>query len=432
MNGTELQHIIDSPNSMGDVYLPSGEFEGPFAINRPCRVIGNNTTLWRGKGPILTVNSKGVVLKDLRIEITNDSLSPGDNISVLSQTKDTEFDNVEVIGRIVGIEGEEDPWGIPKMIALGSFPSEQSCSCTAEVTVPVPTEVISIFHDVTVSPEKLEAGKNIITITTAPIRKGSYIYGELLFRSKVTRRVYLSGSSDENAVGFENGKCVYKADPKALEEESKALEQTTFEEEMIYPEAVSLPEKNEMYKPEIEEEKTPLRSLYIINRGMHIPITCADAEIELIYDNKDFPMAVDAFAFMADKHGNVTQNDRFVFFGNDHSQCGSVRYLDAPDKKAMYINFNILPLDISQIDIAYSIYDNPRGLDFSGLVNPAISVKLGNGQCLIYQLEKPLDQNTLVGLEIAYLNSRWELTPLGMIYPMGLNNLCGNYGLKII
>ena len=80
MNGTELQHIIDSPNSMGDVYLPSGEFEGPFAINRPCRVIGNNTTLWRGKGPILTVNSKGVVLKDLRIEITNDSLSPGDNI----------------------------------------------------------------------------------------------------------------------------------------------------------------------------------------------------------------------------------------------------------------------------------------------------------------------------------------------------------------
>ena len=201
---------------------------------------------------------------------------------------------------------------------------------------------------------------------------------------------------------------------------------------MIYPEAVSLPEKNEMYKPEIEEEKTPLRSLYIINRGMHIPITCADAEIELIYDNKDFPMAVDAFAFMADKHGNVTQNDRFVFFGNDHSQCGSVRYLDAPDKKAMYINFNILPLDISQIDIAYSIYDNPRGLDFSGLVNPAISVKLGNGQCLIYQLEKPLDQNTLVGLEIAYLNSRWELTPLGMIYPMGLNNLCGNYGLKII
>ncbi len=435
VNRKELQELLNNPGLNGEIRLPSGEFEGPFSVNSPCRVIGNSTTLWRGRGPVLTVNAENVTLENLRIEITNDSLPAGENISVLSQKSGTKFSNVEVIGRIGGIDGEDSPWGIPKMLSLGKFPAETECSCTAEIIVPVEAELISISHDITVSPERLTAGTNTVTVTIAPIRKGSYVYGELLLRSAVTRRIYVSGSADDTVTDFENGKIIFKADAAALAEEEKILEELSFEEEIIYPElSEPLPEKNEMYKPEISEigeETESLHSLYIINRGMSVPIKCASAEIELLYDNKDFPMEVDAFAFMADKHGNVTRNDRFIFFGNDHSEYGEVRYLNAPDKKAIYINFNILPLDVSEIDIAYSIYENPAMLNFRNLKNPAISVKLSDEMQLIYRLEPPLNENTLVGLQIVYSNSRWELTPLGMIYPMGLASLCGNYGLKI-
>ncbi|MBQ8826538.1 MAG: TerD family protein [Oscillospiraceae bacterium] len=434
MTNIELQKLLNETVG-GDVIIPSGEFEGPFAVNKPCRIIGRDVTLWRNKGPVLSVNAPNVILEELRVEITNNNLNAADSVAVSSARGDTKFNDVEIIGRLSGIKDEEKAWGIPKFINLGRLPAERACSFELVLTVPVRTEIMSTVHDITLTPSVLEAGTTSVTMTVSPVRSGSYIYGELLFRSAVTRRVYVSGSADENVTAFEDGSTLYKADPEALaEEERDAAESAaeSFVEEVIFPEmSEPLPEKNEMYTAENKDDPADLNSLFILERGMHIPITCATAEIELIYDNKDFPMEIDAFAFMADKHLTVTKNDRFVFFGNDHSNCGGVRYLNAPDKKVLYVNFNILPLDIAEIDIAYSIYENPTGLNFSHLKNPAVSVRLSDGRNLIYPLVKPLDQNTLVGLEICYTNSRWELTPLGMVYPMGLNSLCSNYGLKI-
>lgn len=433
MTNIELQKLLNEPVN-GEVRIPAGEFEGPFAVSKPCRIIGNDTTLWRNKGPVLSINSHGVTVEKIRAEITNSSLSAADNVAV-SAKEDTAFSDVEIIGRLTGIKGEEKPWGIPKFIALGKLPAERQLEFRMEVIVPVRTEIICDVHDVKISPAVLEAGENTVTLTVSPIRNGSYIYGELQFCSSVIRRVCISGSADENVTEFTDGKVLYKADAVQLEEEEAAYSKAAadfFAEDIIFPDiSEPLPEKNEMYTPEEVKEEAPSKSLFILERGMHIPLNCDGAEIELIYDNKGFPMEIDAFAFMADKHLMVTKNDRFVFFGNDHSLCGGVRYLNAPDKKVMYVNFNILPLDVAEIDIAYSIYENPTGLNFSHLKNPAISVKTSDGRQFIYPLAKPLDKNTLVGLEISYTNSRWELTPLGMIYPMGLNSLCSNYGLKI-
>ncbi len=432
MTNSELQRLIDNPDFSGEVHIPSGEFEGPFTISKPCRIIGNNTTIWCRKGSVITVSSSGAVLENLRIEITNENLPAAECIAVNSMHGDTKFTDVEIDGRLKGIPGEEKPWGIPKILSLGKIPAECECSFTIEVIVPVKTEIISVIHDVTISPAFLDEGKNVVTVTIAPIRSGSYIYGELLFKSAVTRRVYLSCSADEAASDFENGRVVFAADEAALEAEEKETAQVEFAEEMIFPDmSVPVSQTNE-YTPEIvEDEPVETHSLFMLERGMNVPVNCESAEIELLYDNKDFPMEIDAFTFMADKHLNVTKNDRFVFFGNDHSLCGGVRYLNAPDRKVIYINFDRLPIDVAEIDIAYSIYQNPLNLNFSNLKNPAISIKLSDGRQLIYRLQPPLTHNTVVGIEIGYSESHWVINPLGMIYPMGLESLCSNYGLKI-
>lgn len=427
--------MLNSPDLMGEVHLPSGEFEGPFAVNKPCRVIGNKTTLWGGHGAVLTVNAPDVALKDLRVEITNDSLSAAKSIAIDSKMRDTAFDNVEIIGGALGIDGEEKTWGIPKSIDLGKIPAERECFFRLEVIVPVRTEVISLCHDITITPQFLEEGENEVILSCSPIRSGSYIYGELLFRSEIIRRVYLSGSVEENVPSFENGGTVFKANPREMAEEELTREtESPSYEEIIYPDmADASAEESETHRSETgdEAEESPLQSLYIIERGMHIKIPSPKAEIELIYDNRDFPMDIDAFAFMTDSHGIVRQNDRFVFFGNDHSGCGSVKYLFAPDKKAVFIDFDAIPIDVAGIDIAYSIYENPTGLNFSNLINPAISVRFSESHTLIYPLVPPLNENTVVGISITFEKSGWNLAPLGMIYRRGLSDLCENYGLKI-
>ncbi|MGN0585833.1 MAG: TerD family protein [Oscillospiraceae bacterium] len=431
-----IQRLIDSTSAYGEVYLPQGEFEGPFTVNKPCRIIGDNTTLWCGSGTILTIKAGGAELENLRAEITCADPNSADCAAICCEADDTKFDGVEIIGRVIGIDGEDKPWGIPRTLELGTFPAERQCTFKAELIVPVETDITSLFQDMTIEPRHLSSGRNTVTVTCAPIRAGSYIYGEVLLRSEFIRRIYISGAAGD-APEYIDGAVIFSADENALAAEEEALKniavQKISEQEIIFPDFIEPPpDTNEMYIPPVDDTPAQIHSLCIIERGMVVTPQTSELEIELIYDNKDFPMDVDAFAFMADKHGNVTHNDRFVFFGNDRSLCGGVRYLNAPDKKAMYINFNIMPLDVNQIDIAYSIYENPRGLNFSDLINPAISIKTGDGQQMIFRLEPPLNQSTLVGLEIRYENSRWGISPLGMIYPMGLANLCGNYGLKIL
>ena len=143
-------------------------------------------------------------------------------------------------------------------------------------------------------------------------------------------------------------------------------------------------------------------------------------------------MEVDAFAFMANNEGTVTQNDRFVFFGNDHSLGGGVKLLNAPDKKVFHINFDLIPQDVTEIDIAYSIYKNPLDLNFSDLSNPAVSITLANGTNYIFILPKPLNVGTIIGIELIRSEDGFRISPLGMICPRGLEDLCKNYGLNIL
>ncbi len=311
----------------------------------------------------------------------------------------------------------------PHILKLGEFPAERVCSRRAVVCVPCSAKISVSIKDISVTPEVLEPGENTITVSCAPIRAGSHIFGEMFINmGDSVKMAYISGTAVEEAVEFEDNVLIFSPDDKA----------EPVKEEMIYPDLDNIPpDINEMYTPLADDSPSDAQSVLIIERGLSFKLSSDIIEVELIYDNKDFPMEVDAFAFLLDRKGNVTKDDRFVFFGNMSSGCRSVKYLNAPDKKVMYFNLETLPIDVSAIDIAYSIYKNPRGLNFSHLENPAVSIKTGDGKMMVFCLKPPLDRDTLVGIEIVYRNSQWELMPLGMAYSLGLENLCSNYGLKI-
>lgn len=417
MNAKELQKRLDSAELNGEVKIPHGEYEGNFVISVPCTVHGNGALLMCGKGTVLTINAPDVEINDLFAE----HLDPRGGTAICSSCQGTALNNVTVSGKVTGVDGEEGYFGIPTVINIGSFPEEELCSVRIHIAIPTAARLISNADGINIPSPELSAGENIVLIEIEPMRSGTILYGELMLETGVKRRIYISGEAVSNAYGFEDGALVYEAEPAPSDDEIS-------EQGVIYPEEDDDDEPLISPMP-YDDEKSKTHELLIIERGMLVKADSASAQIELLYDNKDFPMEIDAFAFMANDEGTVTQNDRFVFFGNDHSVGGGVKFLNAPDKKVFYINFDLIPQDVAEIDIAYSIYSNPMNLNFSDLSNPAVSITLENGTNYIFMLPKPLDVGTLVGIELIRSEDGFRISPLGMIYPRGLEDLCRNYGL---
>lgn len=421
VNATELQKRLDSVELNGEVRIPHGEYEGNFTVSVPCTIYGNGALLLCGRGTALTINAPDVEINDLLAE----HLDPRTGTAVCSSCKGTALNNVIVSGKVTGIDGEEGYFGIPTVINVGVFPADKGCTVRILVMLPTAARLVSEASGVTIPEPELSAGENTVLIEIEPMKSGTLLYGELSFETGVKRRIYISGEAAENAYGFEDGALVFEAEPAPTDEEVS-------EQGMIYPEEEEEDIEAALLAPmPYDDEKKP-HELLIIERGMLVKADSPSAQIELLYDNKDFPMEVDAFAFLTNEEGTVTQNDRFVFFGNDHSIGGGVKLLNAPDKKVFHINFDMIPHDVAEIDIAYSIYNNPLNLNFSDLSNPAVSITLEDGTNYIFMLPKPLDVGTVVGIELIRSEDGFRISPLGMIYPRGLEDLCRNYGLNIL
>ncbi|MCL2054360.1 MAG: TerD family protein [Oscillospiraceae bacterium] len=421
MNSPEIQKLLDNPDFNGAVNLPGGEFEGPFYINRPCTVTGNNTTLWSGGGCIVTVNSPNVTLKNMRIEITGVHLPPHKNIAVYSVKRDTAFENVEVSGNIAGIDGEEKFWGIPKALALGKFPANRNNKFTAILEIPVKTEIEAKFYDIEITPTTLNPGRNALEITTAPIRAGSYVYGEILLKSAVIRRVTLSGSADASIAEQSDAPMLFEPSFEAFKGNEN------IEASIIYPEITELAEAAQhstlpLYAPDYEDK-------YIVGRGMRIILNSEELEIELVCTDLLSYADIDSYAFILGDDGAVSSNEQLVFFGRDCSPCKSVRYLNT-DRRVMLVNTSTLPSNAAQIDFVFSIYGNDRRVDFSKLKNPAVSIKCGDGRVFILPIDGSRGVKTIIALELTRTESNWELIPLGMTYRFGMERLCGDYGVR--
>lgn len=421
MNAKELQKKLDCAEMNGEINIPHGEYEGNFTINVPCTIRGNGSLLLCGRGSALTVNAPDVEINDLLIE----HIDPRVGTALCSSCKGTVLNNVTVSGKVTGIDGEEGYFGVPTVINIGPFPADTLCTVKIHIVIPTAARLVSGAGGVNIPSPELSAGENIVLIEIEPMKSGTLLYGELMLETGVSRRIYISGEAVSDSCGFEDGSLVYESEPAPSEDEIR-------EQGVIYPEEEEDAEDELLAPMPYDDESQKTHELLIIERGMLVKADAPSAQVELLYDNKDFPMEVDVFAFMTNNEGTVTQNDRFVFFGNDHSTGGGVKLLNAPDKKVLHISFDLIPQDVAEIDIAYSIYSNPLDLNFSDLSNPAVSIMLSNGTNYIFMLPKPLNVGTVVGIELIRSEGGFRISPLGMIYPRGLEDLCKNYGLNIL
>ena len=329
---------------------------------------------------------------------------------------------------------ESGIWGVPRAFNLGRFRAGYQNEFEAVLEVPVPARIVFDISDIEITPQALTPGQNRIKITTNSIGNGFYIYGEISLKAdnaatEQTRQIIISGESNDTAKIHTD---TLLFEPTANNSE---LGDKNGSPDMIYPDIKeNISSYNYKYLAEIEGHGVPASyardNKYIVKRGMKVSLKAQNIEIEIVSTEWKSFADIDLYAFMLGGNGRVLNSNRLVYYNNLGSVCKSVRYLNAADKRAMYINRAALPADVSQIDLVISIYDDKNSISFNDLKNPAIKIKGDDGFEFIFPLEGNLGEKTIIALELISKEDGLELVPLGMAYKFSMDRLCGNYGVR--
>ncbi|MCH5348352.1 MAG: TerD family protein [Oscillospiraceae bacterium] len=432
----DIQTLLDNPDIMGRVNLPSGEFEGRFTVRKSCTINGGGSLLWAASGPVLIIEAENVIINDLKIELTHNNIPEEQHISVYCRYPDTKFNEVEVNGAVIGIPNEEQYWGIPKTLSLGKLAAERQESFSIEIYAPAEAELRCEMHDVSLSRNFLAAGFNTVSLGVGKIRSGSLLYGAILIRSAagITRKIFVTGSVGSVEEPSPENYLLYSADREAPDKYMKMISGLNISRIAAMPSPVPETEEISIKLEEINEQpqKPESDDVTEIFYGKRVPLAPVQYRIEFNYTVARARPDIDGYMFMLDGSGKVAGNDRMIFFGNDHSSCGSVRYLNAPDKRAMFVDLSRVPDGVDHMVMLFSIYGNDPSLLFDVIEDGEISILSVNGVRMCLRLEKHMCCRTLLAFGFERTDGVWELIPSGKAVGMPLSEICKSYGVTVL
>lgn len=193
---TKFQSRLDSTANGSVVQLSPQEFPGPVVIKRPLVLEGNGATIWNYTGPVISSQVDGVVLRNVKIEVTGATeagqskdgcalwVKPGSNI---------QFENVEVRGSVIGLWQEEGEWRYPNALLLGPLPFGSEHDLIVRLYVPVPCEIKSNISGVELQPQHLVAGTNEVHLHVERLPQDTLLNGSLFITTpQLKRRITVS------------------------------------------------------------------------------------------------------------------------------------------------------------------------------------------------------------------------------------------------
>ncbi|MFN6563780.1 MAG: hypothetical protein RMY28_028825 [Nostoc sp. ChiSLP01] len=205
---TGIGSLQQQLNTLGDppilsLWPPNGEYPGPIIINHPLTLDGQGATIWALTGPVLSIQSDRVILKNLRIEVTGSETisSQRDYCAIMVNSgQNLEFDNVEVRGTAMGLPEEEGEWKYPSQLNLGKLAPRTEYNLRLRIVVPVACKIESQISGLEFTPRNLTPGDNEIQLHLEGLSPSTYINGSIfLVSASLKRRVTLTAYIDSEA-----------------------------------------------------------------------------------------------------------------------------------------------------------------------------------------------------------------------------------------
>lgn len=401
----KINDLIARAGAGETVQLPTGEFEGPVPINKPLRLIGKNTTLWAKDGAVLDINSNGVFLEDLRVEITEG----GKNNIAVSSNFLASVKNVEILGSVSGFGSEDSFFDVPRTIELGEFLSDQENTFLLEINVPANTKITCGIREVTISPDTLTAGRNTISIRVADCSAGTLLFGEILFKSMFTRRIYLTGKPKQTAEHAQN-KPIYSAPHRNGDPIPSSPPKT---------DVISMTRTGEGSLGKLQVKRGQrVAAMDYVGNSFSIHFSC----------QKLRAVDVDPYVFLLDKDSRALGDSSLIFFGNELSDNGEVRY--CPNDGHIEIDLSKADFRIERIVIAYAVYAADNINNFSVVKDPRISLRT-DSERIAFEMDGLTREAAIVAMEFYLYKGEWKISAVGAGYNDGMARLCNSYGIDV-
>ena len=187
IDGAALQKLIDEAPSGGTVQIGHGEFSGPVVIRRPLTLQGAGGVIWAQSGPVVTVESANVMLRDVEIEVTSpeDAAGEHDDVALLARASTCPaLENLRVRGRVIGAgEDGAGKWKLPGALDLGDLAPRAANSFEIEVEVPVQCSLRCSVAGMALEPPTLAPGAHRVRLWAREVPPESFVCGRIEVRA---------------------------------------------------------------------------------------------------------------------------------------------------------------------------------------------------------------------------------------------------------
>jgi hypothetical protein len=262
------------------------ELPGPIVIKDGLTIDGHGATIWSLRGPVVSVEADGVILRNLRIEVTGDGPAGDSDANCALRVKDDHqiiLDNVQVRGTVKGLPLEEGDWQYPFSLSLGQLAHGLDHSFLIRVGVPVACQATSDIAGLDVQPRALVPGVNEIRLSVEALPRDTLIDGELwLVTAHLKRRISVTAHCSLEGANQIVNQLLYEA-PK--QDQSAVTEPTPVSATPAEPIAPPVPAAAPVVVDQILVRlKEQLRA--DINRG-HFEEACGRAQAAREHDGAD-------------------------------------------------------------------------------------------------------------------------------------------------
>ena len=381
--------------------LPMGEYEGPFKIGHACTVDGHGATLWGKSGAVLTVDAEKVVLKNLRIELTE---NPEDTAAVKLRN-DTVTENVEVYGQ-EDRGGNVSSWRLPRMIDFGVFAAGKTNEFHRLIAADCSCEINNNVHGLILTPQQLAPGENDVAFQISSLMGDTILYGDIVLKTShgISKRIYVTGRSMPGA------KEVHEK--QAASEGKKGTDmQSNYGNNASSTAADSLGEK--------------------VIKGQRLGLNGVN-NLFIGFVGENIRVDIDPYAFQLYGNGKTRQDKDLIFFGNVQTTEEAVYIGEKDAVKGVGINPGKIASAVEKIVVAFSVYEdeNKPSASFAEVRNPIARTWMDEDR--VYDFSLSLGLEKVVNMvEIYRHKGEWKIKFVGAGYKNGLRMLCEEYGVDV-